>query len=65
MQTACHGQGSHADCRCISHFSCAGVALRECQLDACGEASLEITASTASFRNIRSGVASVKLLAPS
>lgn len=39
--------------RCISHFSCAGVALRECQLDACGEASLEITASTASFRNIR------------
>jgi len=39
--------------RCISHFSCAGVALPECQLDACGEASLEITASSASFRNIR------------
>ena len=59
-QTTCHGHGSKPDCRCISHFSCAGVALPECQLDACGEASLEITASSASFRNIRRRVVSVK-----
>ncbi|CAE7350258.1 unnamed protein product [Symbiodinium natans] len=39
--------------RCVDHFSCVDVPLRECQVASCGEASLEITASTASFRNIR------------